>query len=204
MNEKQDERNRFGDPARTEEGPASETDEKDKTNGKKKEKKEGIWATLRPCIITVLIVLFVVTFIARPSRIIGQSMENTCHDGDFVILWEWNYEPQRGDIVVANSDNVLNENLIKRVIGVGGDHIEISGGVLKVNGEVQSEPYIKEQSWGEEGWNVDIVVPEGEVFLMGDNRNHSTDSRVIGTIPTKDIIGKVVVRLFPFTAITTF
>ena len=201
MNEKQDERNRFEDPAQTEEGPASETD---KINGKKKEKKEGIWATLRPCIITVLVVLFVVTFIARPSRIIGQSMEDTCHDGDFVILWEWNYDPQRGDIVVANSDNVLNENLIKRVIGVGGDHIEISGGVLKVNGEVQSEPYIKEQSWGEEGWDVDIVVPEGEVFLMGDNRNHSTDSRVIGTIPTKDIIGKVVVRLFPFTAITTF
>ena len=154
------------------------------THEKKKEpeKKESIWSILRPCIITVVVVLLVITFIARPSRVVGHSMEDTFHNGDLVILF--------------------NETLVKRVIGIGGDHVQVQDGTVTVNGKQLSEPYVKEQQWS--GNNADLIVPDGDVFLMGDNRNHSSDSRVIGPVSQKDIIGKVAVRIFPFDTIRTF
>ena len=174
------------------------------THEKKKEpeKKESIWSILRPCIITVVVGLLVITFIARPSRVGGHSMEDTFHNGDLVILWELNYKPERGDVVVVNQDNALNETLVKRVIGIGGDHVQVQDGTVTVNGKQLSEPYVKEQQWS--GNNADLIVPDGDVFLMGDNRNHSSDSRVIGPVSQKDIIGKVAVRIFPFDTIRTF
>lgn len=173
-----------------------------KGNGPQGEKKESLWSILRPCVITAVVVILILAFIARPSRIIGHSMEDTCFDGDLVILWELNYQPAHGDIVVVNEDNPLHENLVKRVIGVGGDHVQVQDGAVTVNGQKLDEPYIKEQQWM--GTNVDLVVPEDRVFLMGDNRNHSSDSREVGPIEKKDIIGKVVVRVFPFDALRTF
>lgn len=166
------------------------------------EKKESVWSILRPCIITVAAVILFTTFIARPSRVVGPSMQDTCHNGDLVILWELNYNPARGDIVVVDKDNPLHENLIKRVIGVGGDHVQVQDGTVTVNGQQLSEPYVKESKWS--GSNVDLVVPEGQVFLMGDNRNNSEDSRAIGPVDSGSIMGKVVLRIFPFDAIRTF
>ncbi|ARP50738.1 MULTISPECIES: signal peptidase I [Caproicibacterium] len=162
----------------------------------------GVLSWIMTMGITVAAVLLVCTFIARPGRVSGNSMQNTCHDGDFVILWELNYQPQHGDIVVVNSNNALGDNLIKRVIGVGGDHIVVSNGVVIRNGQRLQESYVKEQTWS--GPNVDITVPKGQMFLMGDNRNHSADSRYIGTVSDNIIVGKVTVRLFPFNAIRTF
>lgn len=172
--------------------------------GKKKEpeKKESVWSILRPCIITVIVVLLVITFIARPSRVVGHSMEDTFHDGDLVILWELNYKPERGDVVVVNQDNALNETLVKRVIGIAGDHVQVQNGTVTLNGKQLSEPYVKESKWS--GNNVDLVVPEGQVFLMGDNRNNSEDSRAIGPVDSGSILGKVVLRFLPFDAIRIF
>lgn len=165
-------------------------------------KKENLHTWILPIVLTIVATLLFCNFVVRPSRVIGVSMQNTCHDGDLVVLWELNYKPQRGDIVVVNNKNILQENLIKRVIAVAGDHIVVSNGTITLNGKRLVESYVKEQKWT--GSDVNMTVPQGRVFLMGDNRNHSEDSRVIGAISTSDIIGKVSVRLFPFTAIRTF
>ena len=167
-----------------------------------KEKKESVWSMLLPMVIAVIVALLFCNFVARPSRVIGESMQETCHDGDLMILWELNYHPQRGDIVVVNNHNPLNENLIKRVIAVGGDHVTVSQGMVTVNGKKLTEPYVKEKVWS--GADADLTIPQGRVFLMGDNRNHSADSRVIGPVSTSLIIGKVCVRFYPFTAVRTF
>lgn len=169
---------------------------------KKSVKKENPRSWILSIVLTIAATLLFCNFVARPSRVIGISMQNTCQDGDMVMLWELNYQPQHGDIVVVNNKNILQENLIKRVIAVSGDHITVYNGSVTLNGQKLTEDYIKEQSW--EGADVDMTVPQGRVFLMGDNRNHSTDSRQIGAVSTSNIIGKVAVRFFPFTTMRTF
>ncbi|HCA72275.1 MAG TPA: signal peptidase I [Ruminococcaceae bacterium] len=164
--------------------------------------KNPFWSWVLPIAVAVIVALLFCAFIARPSRVMGDSMQNTCHDGDLVILWELNYHPQRGDVVVVNDQNLLQENLIKRVIAVGGDHLVISSGTVILNGKKLTENYIKERVWS--GPNVNMIIPADKVFLMGDNRNHSTDSRVIGPVNVSSIIGRVSLRLFPFADIRTF
>ena len=174
-----------------------------------KEKKESVWSILLPMVIAVIAALLFCNFVARPSRVFGESMQNTFHEGDLTILWELNYHPQRGDIIVVdnhnnslNGNDPLNKNLIKRVMAVGGDHIAVSQGTVTVNGKKLTEPYVKEKVWS--GSDVDLTIPQGKVFLMGDNRSHSADSRVIGPVSMSRVIGKVCVRFYPFTAIRTF
>ncbi|WOC31557.1 MULTISPECIES: signal peptidase I [Caproicibacterium] len=180
-----------------------DAEQADRQEGNRRtEKKENPRTWILSVLITIAATLLFCNFVARPSRVIGVSMQNTCHDGDLVLLWELQYHPQRGDIVVVNSDNPLQENLIKRVIAVAGDHIVVSNGTVTRNGKKLTEPYVKEQPWS--GTDVDLTVPPDHVFLMGDNRNHSTDSREIGAVAASDVIGKVVVRLYPFTTIRTF
>lgn len=183
-------------------GTDYDPDELEKATLAGTEKKDSPLSWVLTIGITVVAAVLFCAFIARPSKVVGNSMQNTCHNGDVTILWELNYQPQHGDIVVVNNQNPLQENLIKRVIGVAGDHIVVSNGTVTRNGQALKEDYVKEQVWS--GANVDLVVPQGQIFLMGDNRNHSTDSREIGPINKKNIIGKVVVRLFPFQSFRTF
>lgn len=150
--------------------------------------------------IFLAVFLLIVQFIARPVVVQGQSMESTCKDGDYVIIWQLGYQPKHGDIVVTDQNNALDKRLFKRVIAIGGDHLEIRNGELRLNGELQQEDYIKEQNWGA-ATELEMTIPEGRVFLMGDNRNDSADSRMLGHIANKNIMGKVVVRLFPFNRI---
>lgn len=164
----------------------------EKNDGLKKE----IFSWLRTIVLTIVITLLFCQFVARPSRVDGRSMENTFYNNDMVILWELNYKPQRGDVIVCNSKNPLNENLIKRVIALPGDRITVRNGTVTVNGEQLDEPYVKEAVWS--GYNVQMTVPEGKIFLMGDNRNNSADSRMIGPVDASAIIGKAVFRFFPF------
>lgn len=137
--------------------------------------------------LCVLMVLFT-TFIAKPVTVSGGSMENTYMSGELLIVDRTAYmktSPQRGDIVVCRvSPSKL---YIKRVIAVGGEEITIENGQTYINGEPLKEEYLKEEMVGEINPQ---TVPEGEVFVMGDNRNNSTDSRSIGTIKIKDILGK--------------
>lgn len=124
----------------------------------------------------------------------GHSMDDTLHDGQHFFA-RTNEEIVSGDIVVCNSEG-LGKDIIKRVIAVGGETIDIDfkKHTVTVNGSLLEEPYIKEPTAEDEGgFKYPITVPEGHYFVMGDNRNHSTDSRDarVGFVSSEDIIGKI-------------
>jgi len=125
----------------------------------------------------------------------------TLADGDKLIVWGVGYEPQRGDVVIVDSYTAYGKPLVKRVIAKGGDTISIdyNTGAVTVNGELLQEDYIAEPTYL--GYDVvfPYTVPEGFVFVMGDNRNASLDSRSssVGCIDERDILGKVLVRFLP-------
>ncbi|MBR6337098.1 MAG: signal peptidase I [Ruminococcus sp.] len=152
-------------------------------------------------VFAIFVVILVLTFIVRVVQVEGPSMEDTLQNGDRLILTHFNYTPERGDIVVLNSSG-LNETIIKRVIAVEGDtlSIDFNKGEVTLNGEVLKEDYIKELTFRYEGTDVNnLKIGEGQVFVMGDNRNHSTDSRspAVGVVNTDDILGKAVFRIYP-------
>lgn len=125
-------------------------------------------------------------------QISGSSMKPGLSDGDRVIAIVTN-DVGIGDIVVVWSSS-MDEYIVKRVLGVAGDHIEIHRGTLYRNGVEIYEPYIKDQAWGNKMSNFSVDIPDGYVFLLGDNRNASTDSRMIGLIPVDDIQMKVICK----------
>ncbi len=155
--------------------------------------------------IGALIIVF-----ARPSLIIGPSMEPTFEEGQLVLVEKVSYflhEPKRGDIIVAQTNLPLNrwfkKSVIKRVIGLPGDVIKIEDGAVYINGERYYETYTKDEYTligGE--WQ----VPEHSIFVMGDNRNSSNDSRSssVGYIDYSAIKGKVYLRIFPFNRFSSF
>ncbi len=162
------------------------------------------WAQALTVALAVLVC--VNTFFFRLSGVVGQSMESTLHQGDQLILQIIGYDqPERGDIIVCYSDH-FGEALVKRVIAVEGDTVDISDdGYMVVNGEELYEPYANEAMWESKrgGHNYPVTVLEDHVFAVGDNRNHSSDSRdvLIGQIPEDQVIGKALFRIFPFNKI---
>lgn len=157
---------------------------------------------IKDILIALAIVLIVMTCI-KPTIVNGESMENTLFDGHYLIVNKLAYkigEPERGDIIVLKSHDPDHKLWIKRVIGVSGDEISFGGencGDLYRNGELVSESYIKEDMVNDPDQEP-CTVPEGAVYVMGDNRNHSHDSRDVGCVQDKDIVGKAVLRLYPF------
>ena len=149
----------------------------------------------------VLVLIFSLFF--RIIQVDGSSMVPTLANGDKLIVWGAGYTPQRGDVVIVDSYTSYGKPLVKRVIAKGGDTISIDydSGVVMVNGEVLQEDYIAEPTYL--GYDVQFpyTVPEGTVFVMGDNRNQSLDSRstYVGCIDERDILGKVLVCFMPFT-----
>jgi len=166
---------------------------------------------IRDILIAVAIAAVILAFF-KPIIIQQQSMEPNFYSGDYVITSRQAYnifgDPQRGDIIVFKSDLYTDEgeakNLIKRIIGLPGDTVEIIEGEVYLNGEMLNEEYIKEP--GLSGEMEAVTVPEGELFVMGDNRRVSQDSRsgAVGTISQDTIVGKVVVRVYPFSQFKVF
>ena len=166
---------------------------------------------IRDILIAVAIAAVILAFF-KPIIIQQQSMEPNFYSGDYVITSRQAYnlfgDPQRGDIIVFKSDLYTDEgeakNLIKRIIGLPGDTVEIIDGEVYLNGEMLNEEYIKEP--GLSGEMEAVTVPEGELFVMGDNRRVSQDSRsgAVGTISQDTIVGKVVVRVYPFSQFKVF
>jgi signal peptidase I len=146
---------------------------------------------------------FVRPFVLEAFRIPSESMVPTLEVGDRVFVNKFIYrftEPERGDIVVFESVNGGEEDLIKRVVALPGDEVEVRSGTLLVNGEEQEEPYLnKELPFN--GSYEPTEVPEGEVFVMGDNRANSADSRVFGPLPVENIEGEAFMRFWPPTRI---
>ena len=146
--------------------------------------------------LAMLIVLAVTTFI-KPTIVHGTSMNPTLQDGDYLLVSKQAYtfeEPERGEIIIfrVSEDNKL---YIKRVIGLPGDVITIKNGEVYVNGELNDKNYTLD---GYTSGNIDeLVVPDGEVFVLGDNRLNSIDSREIGTQAIENVKGVAFVRLWP-------
>ncbi len=151
--------------------------------------------------------LFIVVylFIFQPNLVKGASMEPTFQSGDYILTSKITYKMrslERGDIVVFESPKNKDVDFIKRIIGLPGDTILIQNNEVFVNGNRIDEPYIaaKTNLWGEAGYvkeGVPLAIPQGEVFVMGDNRPRSSDSREFGYIPETSIIGIVFYRYFP-------
>ena len=195
----------------------------------KKSEKNGAFNALRSLFdyveilsIAILAVLLIFTFGFRLCRVDGRSMNHTLANGELLITTNLFYEPQQGDIIVFHlSNGAYEQPLVKRVIADEGQRVEIDfiNGTVKVDGAVLDEEYIyldggtyQPRDWelndqyllkDEEGNIIgfDATVPEGHIFAMGDNRNHSTDSRAtkVGFVDKDCILGKALVRLAPFT-----
>ncbi len=161
-----------------------------------------IYDWLDSLIFAFLTILIIFTFFFRIVGVSGSSMLPTLQSGNWLAIRAINTEIDRGDIVVITQPNALNEPLIKRVIAVGGDTVDIDflNGTVAVNGAVLDEPYIYEPTHRSSNVAFPLTVPEGCVFVMGDNRNDSLDSRsqVIGFIDTRYILGVAEFRLYPF------
>ena len=159
------------------------------------------WA--RSLIAAVVGVVLLFTFLVRLIGVSGPSMQNTLYTGDrILVLNSLLCDFQPGDVGVVNAYNApLDETLVKRIIAVGGQTVDIDfiTGTVYVDGEALDEPYIKEPTYTADGVSFPLTLEEDEVFIMGDNRNHSTDSRSIQLGPVKEgyIQGKAVFLLFP-------
>lgn len=195
--------------------------EKQKDN-RKKEGLKSFLSTLAILIAAPIIALLLTSFVFQSYEVDGPSMETTLENHDrllvlklpktFARITGGDYIPHRGEIIIFNTTaihdsedptGVQKKQLIKRVIGLPGDRVVIKDGTITVYNAEFPEGFNPDKltdngdSSSVTSGNVDVVVPQNEVFVCGDNRGNSLDSRAIGTIPAKDIIGKLVFRVFP-------
>jgi signal peptidase I len=147
-------------------------------------------------IILAVVLFFAINAVSARVRVDGFSMVPTLQDGEYVLVNRLAYHnnvPDRGDIIVFVSPQVSDLDLIKRVIGLPGDRVRIADGMVQVNDQVLQEPYIAAAPIYNGEWN----VPEGNLFVLGDNRNDSSDSHAWGLLPVENVIGKAILIYWP-------
>lgn len=153
-------------------------------------------------LISLTVVILVFVFFVRIISVDGHSMVPTLQDQDQLLVSNIAYTPKKGDIVVLTKDSFLPVPIVKRVIATEGDEVNVDyeTGEVSVNGAVLEETYIAELTQEKGDMRFPQIVPEGCIFVMGDNRNNSTDSRweMLGMVDTRYILGKVICRIYPF------
>lgn len=164
------------------------------------EQKSSSWGqVLRDALETILlaVILFVViNAVSARVRVDGFSMRPTLDNGEYVLVYKLAYhfdDAQRGDIVVFRFPLDPSQDLIKRVIGLPGDVVQVTNGLVSVNDRVLTEPYIAAAPEYDGTW----IVPPGQLFVLGDNRNDSSDSHAWGMLPENNVIGKAIMIYWP-------
>ena len=152
---------------------------------------------LETLIPAVLLAVVINLFLAQATRVFGQSMEPNLHTDQRIVVEKVSYRfhlPQRGDIVVLKLPQNTKELLIKRVLALPGETVEIHEGRVWVDGQAVDEPYLTQPTMGQ---MAPLVVPDGHVFVLGDNRGFSNDSRSFGPVPVEDIVGHAWLSYWP-------
>ena len=171
---------------------------------KKQTEGRGAYEWVQALVCSVLTVVLIFTFAVRIVRVSGESMRETLQDQDMlVVLNNWlcgGYE--QGDIVILQRDDFYcGEPIVKRVIATEGQTVDIDfdAGVVYVDGTALEEPYTWEPTWTQEGTEFPLTVPEGCIFVMGDNRNDSDDSRdsALGPVDTRCVLGRALLLAVP-------
>ena len=156
----------------------------------------GVLVDILETLLLSVVLFFLINAVSARIRIDGSSMEPNLHHGEFVIVSKVNYkigEPERGDVVVFDFPRNITKEYIKRVVGLPGEQIHIEDGVVFVDGKALSEPYLMMEPRYEGDWE----VPEGTLFVLGDNRNNSSDSHNWGVVPMENIIGEALLVYWP-------
>ncbi len=176
-----------------------ETVDKDAEKAQEK-KNKSFWEDMIQTIVLAVLVFLALNTLTARVKVFNVSMQPTLKQGYLLIVNKIAYkfgEPKRGDIIVFHHKGIENQDYIKRVIGLPGDEIEVSGGVVSVNGTPLTEPYIKEMP----RYTLSEKVPEGKLFVLGDNRNQSDDSHNWGFVDMEWVVGKAVIIYWPLTEI---
>ena len=164
-----------------------------------------IYEMAESVIIALVVIAVLILFFFRSVSVDGDSMLPGLHNGDRLIITNFFYNPEKNDVIVVDKNTDYGKPLIKRVIADEGDKIFIdySTGDVYVNDINISENYIYEKIAVQNRENVNMIVPEGYLFVMGDNRNNSMDSRdsAIGLINEKNILGKALLQIYPLNRI---
>lgn len=201
-----------------------ETDDK-KPESKKYSAKKELLSTIAILILAPIIAILLTVFVFQSYQVDGPSMERTLHNNDRLIVTKvgktWSeitrkdYIPPRYSIIVFNyngdsSYEVQNKQLIKRVIGLPGDHIVIKDGVTTIYNSAHPDGFYPDKIGPESavvnttGGDIDTTIKPGEIFVMGDNRGNSLDSRIFGPINCNDIVGTLALRIYPFDTFKKF
>jgi signal peptidase I len=166
----------------------------------KKKRKRKLFDWAQAILLAGILAVIIRLFVFEPFNVSGPSMEQTLYTGDLVIVNKWVYyfrPPRRGEVVVFHAPE--HKDFIKRVIALPGETVEAKNNKIMINGKIIDEPYIADDN---RTLDFDVVkVPPGEVFVMGDNRMNSTDSRTFGPIHISSIIGRAELVYWPFNEI---
>lgn len=155
-------------------------------------------------VMALVFLILTFTLVGRVIGVVGSSMLPTLHEGDLVLLQSVGYTPKQGDVVVLRKPAFMEEPVVKRVIAVGGQHVKVDyvSGKVYVDGVALDDSYINEPMRDPMALYMtvlDVTVPEGSIYVMGDNRNHSSDSRHenLGTVDNRYVLGKALCVMMP-------
>lgn len=158
---------------------------------------------LQTIVLAAAMFVIIYLFVGQPHIVKGSSMEPSFLNSDYILTEKLSYKfgsPQRGDVIVFEAPNRPNADYIKRVVGLPGETIMVKEGKVYIDGEPLTEPYepntTEPAQYMKEG--KEVIVPEDTYIVMGDNRPHSSDSREFGPVSIESIIGRAIIRYWPF------